>query len=92
MVPGRVDEKASRWVGWPEIVRHLSSIIAVMLRDEAWLFYEKHIYQNTKEIGDNETQTLSWNASIAASASFLSIPRTILQGKWCPPSLNIPLR
>jgi hypothetical protein len=69
MVAGRVDEKAWRWIGRPEI-----------LRDEAWLLYEENIYQNMEEISDNEIQTSSWNISVA-SASFLYIPRTILQGK-----------
>jgi hypothetical protein len=44
------------------------------------LFYEENIYQNMEEISDNEIQTSSWNISVA-SASFLYIPRTILQGK-----------
>jgi hypothetical protein len=36
VVVGSVDEKASRSVGWPEMVRHSSSVIAVIFRDEAW--------------------------------------------------------
>lgn len=48
MAVERVEENASRWIGWPEIVRHLSSAIAVMLRDDAYLFFDEQLLDDSK--------------------------------------------